>query len=287
MQKLQCSCCGGKLTMNADGVATCQFCGMEYAPEAVQKMIVELKGSVQVEGMDTADTLAKRAETFLSLKEIEEAREIFGKLAKQYPDDYRGWWGQTRVLDWDGYFRQNAGKPFEMPVCCQRALQFAPEEKKQEIRAFYEEKAKQVGGRVSANYTDMQQKLAALNAKIKQYESMNDALLKQEHQATVQEMRLSKYGDYRNHINGGRIFVALLLLIIAVALNLFLPHPVSLLVLAVVAFCFLETCYLAIQKRRYRRVGQYIQQIRSRQTQLAREKRKIEEEQKRLQQQKL
>ena len=46
MEKLQCTCCGGKLVMNANGNAVCQFCGMEYAPEAMKKLIVEMKGTV-------------------------------------------------------------------------------------------------------------------------------------------------------------------------------------------------------------------------------------------------
>ena len=180
MEKLQCTCCGGKLVMNANGNAVCQFCGMEYAPEAMKKLIVEMKGTVQVEGVDTADALAKRAETFLSLGERGDARMNFQKLTQLAPDDYRGWWGLTRVFDWDDYFRKNAGEPLEMPSCCQRALRFAPEGKKAEIRAFYNEKAQKIGGRVAQNYAKTQQQLSAIGAKRKQYERMSAALLQEE-----------------------------------------------------------------------------------------------------------
>ena len=287
MQKLQCTCCGGKLTMNADGVATCQFCGMEYAPEAVKKMVVELKGSVQVEGVDTADALAKRAETFLSLGDSAEAGRNFQKLAQQYPDDYRGWWGLTRLTDWDGYFRENAGKLPEMPVCCKRALQFAPESQKAEIRAFYEAKARQIGGRVGQNYAKVQQQLSGISAKRKQYERMMAALQQEEHQATTREQRLVKYGDFRRHVTAGTVLANFLFFAAAVALNVFLPHPISLVVLVVAALFLLEISYLAVQKIRYRRAGERIRQIRSRQTQIGREKWELEQEEKRLQEQAL
>ena len=287
MEKLQCTCCGGKLVMNANGNAVCQFCGMEYAPEAMKKLIVEMKGTVQVEGVDTADALAKRAETFLSLGERGDARMNFQKLTQLAPDDYRGWWGLTRVFDWDDYFRKNAGEPLEMPSCCQRALRFAPEGKKAEIRACYNEKAQMIGGRVAQNYAKTQQQLSAIGAKRKQYERMSAALLQEERQATLREQRLNKYGDYRRHVTAGTVLANFLFFAAAVALNVFLPHPISLVVLVVAAFFLLEMCYLAVQKNRYKRAGERIRQIRSRQAQLAREKWEFEQEEKRLQEQTL
>ena len=193
MQKLQCSCCGGKLTMQADGVAVCQFCGMEYTPDAVQKMIVELQGSVQVEGVDTADILFKRGETFFSLGDRGKAWDIFSKMSNLYPDDYRGWWGLTRLLDWDNYFRGIAGQKQEMPVVCQRAMRFAPEGKQAEIRSFYEQKAAEIGSRVNTNYANVQQQVAALREQYKQKQNCIKSLEDQILQAEKGIQKLNKY----------------------------------------------------------------------------------------------
>lgn len=52
MEKLQCSICGGPLTMSADDEkAICEYCGMSFRKETVKKMILELEGPVRVEGV--------------------------------------------------------------------------------------------------------------------------------------------------------------------------------------------------------------------------------------------
>ena len=139
MEKLQCSVCGGALVMSDDGEkAVCESCGMSFKKETVKKMIMELAGPVQVEGIQNSTSLAERAETFLRLGEMRKAEDAFRKLTDEYPADYRGWWGLTRLTDWHRYFYNNGLGDAAMPTACKRALEFAPAEAKGEIRAYFD-----------------------------------------------------------------------------------------------------------------------------------------------------
>lgn len=145
MEKLQCSVCGGALVMSDDGEkAVCESCGMSFKKETVKKMIMELSGPVKVEGIQNSDSLADRAETFLRMGETGKAQAAFLQMADEYPSDYRGWWGLTRTMDWEKHFYDGGLDEAAMPQACQRAIDFAPEEIKEEIRAYFEERVRTV-----------------------------------------------------------------------------------------------------------------------------------------------
>lgn len=145
MEKLQCSVCGGALVMSDDGEkAVCESCGMSFKKETVKKMIMELSGPVKVEGIQNSDSLADRAETFLRMGETGKAQAASWKMADEYPADYRGWWGLTRTMDWEKHFYDGGLGEAAMPQACQRAIDFAPEETKEEIRAYFDEQVRTV-----------------------------------------------------------------------------------------------------------------------------------------------
>ena len=123
MEKLQCSVCGGALVMSDDGEkAVCESCGMSFKKETVKKMIMELSGPVKVEGIQNSDSLADRAETFLRLGETEKAHAAFRQMTDEYPADYRGWWGLTRLMDWEKYFYDSGTGKAAMPLVCKLSL---------------------------------------------------------------------------------------------------------------------------------------------------------------------
>jgi len=100
-KKLQCDICGGNLIMQAGGeLAKCDSCGMEFSKERLCEKVQEIKGTVKVEGaVETVrgdaekERLLKNAETYTNLNDFEEAKIIYLEIIKEYPDDYRGWWG--------------------------------------------------------------------------------------------------------------------------------------------------------------------------------------------------
>lgn len=157
MEKLQCSICGGNLVMSDDGEsAICDSCGIKYKKETVKKMIMEISGPVQVEGIHNSNSLAERAETFLQLGEIQKATDAFRKLADEYPGDYRGWWGLTRLLSWEEYFYKCGTEKAEMPLVCKRAFDFAEGDVKGEIQAFFEEKVAMIKGKTDQRHQSEQ-----------------------------------------------------------------------------------------------------------------------------------
>ena len=157
MEKLQCSVCGGTLVMSGDGEkAVCESCGMSFKKETVKKMIMELSGPVKVEGIQNSDSLADRAETFLRLGETEKAHAAFWQMTDEYPADYRGWWGLTRLMDWEKYFYDSGTGEADMPLVCKRALEFAPEETKKEIQDYFSEKVSTVKTQTDQRHRDEQ-----------------------------------------------------------------------------------------------------------------------------------
>ena len=113
MKKLECTVCGGKLIISADGkTSECENCGAGYTIEAMQQMlteenpgVVKVTGAVKVSGISDADKLAQNGETFLKLGDWEKSNELYKRIVKEYPENYRGWWGlvqtETRMLTWN------------------------------------------------------------------------------------------------------------------------------------------------------------------------------------------
>lgn len=171
MEKLQCSVCGGALVMSDDGEkAVCESCGMSFKKETVKKMIMELSGPVKVEGIQNSDSLADRAETFLRLGETEKAHAAFRQMTDEYPADYRGWWGLTRLMDWEKYFYDSGTGKAAMPLVCKRALEFAPEEAKEEIRTYFENQISAVKTWTDQRHRDEQAAEEEYQKRLKIYE---------------------------------------------------------------------------------------------------------------------
>ena len=81
MNKLQCDICGGSLIMDNSGdFAECESCGMKFKRETIKKMIVELSGTVQVEGIANAENLLARAREFENSGALDKACEYYNRV---------------------------------------------------------------------------------------------------------------------------------------------------------------------------------------------------------------
>ena len=198
MKKLRCACCGGEMDYpgSMDAPIRCPFCQTQYAPETAKKMLVELSGpvridgTVQVEGIDNANALAHRAEVFLSLGERKRADDIFESLRSQFPDDYRGWWGETRMMDWQQFFLSEQG---DMPECCRRALYFAPPDKQQEISRFHQQQVAAIKPQVDSFLEHRRQELAPLENQLRQLTGQKQQMENQSQQMQDQLQQLIRY----------------------------------------------------------------------------------------------
>lgn len=104
MTELKCDICGGKLIMQANGLAKCESCGMEYSKESLRGKAQEVTGTVKVDGsVETVhgesekERLLENADVYLSLGKGTEAYEIYNQVTRNYPSDYRGWWGRCKA----------------------------------------------------------------------------------------------------------------------------------------------------------------------------------------------
>ena len=83
----------------------CEYCGtISSAPKAIeyhqhQSTSYNFSGANPVvnfsNGQDL-ETLVKNADMHLKLKNYANAQSIYAKISKEYPHDYRGWWGQKK-----------------------------------------------------------------------------------------------------------------------------------------------------------------------------------------------
>ena len=97
MEALRCVC-GGNIILAPDGKSgRCEFCGTEYREQvlkAVMSGAVKVEGPVEmVMGDSQKERTAKNAETYIMLGEYEKAKDAYGQMISDFPDDYRGWWG--------------------------------------------------------------------------------------------------------------------------------------------------------------------------------------------------
>lgn len=111
---LICDLCNGSLVMDdSREFAICEYCGTKYMASTLRAKVMEIKGTVKVEGaVETTfgnaekERLLYNAETNIKLNDYDKANQIFHNVIDQYPDDYRGHFGvfKTQIL---GFFNNN------------------------------------------------------------------------------------------------------------------------------------------------------------------------------------
>ena len=94
MKKMQCEVCGGTTIKKiGESMFECQSCGVQYGKEEVQKLLVEIEGTVEVTGTvkidrsEEVDNAIKRAEQFYEKGDTEKAEEYYNKALDLDPDN--------------------------------------------------------------------------------------------------------------------------------------------------------------------------------------------------------
>lgn len=138
LKPLNCPNCGGKIE-NFDETlkkGICPYCDtiINDVPELQKAFKVE--GKVEIVG-NTSDDMSARAETFLEIGELGRANIEFQNMTREFPADYRGWWGLVRVQtnDFVDFMALNA----QSNINYERALKFANEKDKEQIIKIYNE----------------------------------------------------------------------------------------------------------------------------------------------------
>ena len=100
MESLKCKLCGGTLVMDNSGeFARCEYCGTKYQNELLQRMIIEIKGNIKVEGIDTVEKLIEDILALYKLKEYGQCSHRCSVLVDKYPGNYKCWEISCRYSD--------------------------------------------------------------------------------------------------------------------------------------------------------------------------------------------
>ena len=100
----------------------CEYCGtISSAPKAIeyhqhQSTSYNFSGANPVVNLSNGqdlETLVKNADMHLKLKNYADAQSIYAKISKEYPHDYRGWWGlilakSRELADTDIFIRKGS-----------------------------------------------------------------------------------------------------------------------------------------------------------------------------------
>ncbi len=141
----KCENCGGILAVdNNQKAAICPFCNTPYVVQdainnynITNNVNVGAGAVVNVFGKNDElqkEQMLKNAETFYQLSRYNEAVQIYEEYTRNYPDDYRGWWGKANLLtrqftinkcEYDLYI--------EIQNCVDSALKVADESMKKDI----------------------------------------------------------------------------------------------------------------------------------------------------------
>ncbi|MBS7365484.1 MAG: hypothetical protein KIG31_02700 [Oscillospiraceae bacterium] len=115
---------------------------------------------VHINDDSSRDSRVKSGETFLKFDDYTSAEEVFSKLTKECPYDYRGWWGLVRV-----YSRKftdfSIGRPelSKMKSMYDKACAVATPQEKSAMDAEYKPYSAQLERRLSERLNDTRQRM--------------------------------------------------------------------------------------------------------------------------------
>ena len=190
-----CTQCGARLEVDPNcEAAICKYCNTPFITEkAINNYnttyvtnIGHLHADVvHINDDSSRDSRVKSGETFLKFNDYTSAEEVFSKLTKECPYDYRGWWGLVRV-----YSRKftdfSIGRPelSKMKSMYDKACAVATPQEKSAMDAEYKPYSAQLERRLSERLNDtrqrMQQESYEFEAQKRNLESRINALSEQQ-----------------------------------------------------------------------------------------------------------
>lgn len=190
-----CTQCGARLEVDPNcEAAICKYCNTPFITEkAINNYnttyvtnIGHLHADVvHINDDSSRDSRVKSGETFLKFNDYTSAEEVFSKLTKECPYDYRGWWGLVRV-----YSRKftdfSIGRPelSKMKSMYDKACTVATPQEKSAMNAEYKPYSAQLERRLSERLNDtrqrMQQESYEFEAQKRNLESRINALTEQQ-----------------------------------------------------------------------------------------------------------
>lgn len=139
MAALVCDLCGGKLTMGAGGIATCESCGMEHSPDRMKEKVQEVKGTVRVDNSHMIENYLEMAQSAKDAGNNSEAESYCNKIIEIEPTNYKAWMLKGEAAAWQSSLQNS--RVDEGVAAFIKAINNAPEDEKEE---FVEEAKEQI-----------------------------------------------------------------------------------------------------------------------------------------------
>lgn len=190
-----CTQCGARLEVDPSrDAAICKYCNTPFITEkAINNYnttyvtnIGHLHADVvHINDDSSRDSRVKSGETFLKFNDYTSAEEVFDKLTKECPYDYRGWWGLMQAYS-RNFTDFSIGRPelSKMKTLYDKACTVATPEEKSAMDAKYKPYAAQLDRKLSERLSDtrqrMQQESYEFEAQKRNLESRINALSEQQ-----------------------------------------------------------------------------------------------------------
>lgn len=225
---MKCPNCGGEFDA---AKLRCDFCRSTFTEDEIRRLSGVSVGIYEFSKGDTEkERILKKADTFLKFNDFESARAAYEEVCKEFPDDYRGWYGQivsetenftryyVRYNGDDGIYYEGEGLTdienlSYFQELMDRALITAPDTKKDFIENQWEEYLKECNRRLDIARNK------ALFAKSEQERLKREEEERQrnlEMQKRAEELRKQKAANRRKNICV--LLIAAIEIVLAVAL---------------------------------------------------------------------
>ena len=141
MKRLTCEMCGSTDLIKQEGVFVCQSCGCKYTVEEARKMMVEgtveVQGTVKVDNSHLINNYLDMAASARDAGNNAEAESYCNKIIEIDPQNYLAWKLKGEAAAWQSSLRNS--RVDEGVAAFTKAINFAPEEKKEEVTEFAKE----------------------------------------------------------------------------------------------------------------------------------------------------
>lgn len=132
MVVLTCDICGGSLSMSAGSKITCDNCGMSYSKDRVQEKVQEIRGVVRVDNSHLVENYLNMAQNANESDNKSEAESYCNKIIEIDPQNYQAWFIKGKAAGWQSTIGNI--RFVESVNCFHNSIQYAPEEKTEELK---------------------------------------------------------------------------------------------------------------------------------------------------------
>lgn len=165
-----CTQCSARLEVDPNcESAVCQYCGTRFVTEKAinnynityETNIGNLNANVvNLNNESSRDNRVKAGDTFIKLNNYTSAEEVFSKLSKECPYDYRGWWGLIKVYSRNFTdFIKDRPQLVKLNSLYDNACAVATPEEKSRMDAIYKPYFAQLDRNLKERLNDTRQKI--------------------------------------------------------------------------------------------------------------------------------